>query len=206
MAQVIEIHGTHPQPRLVARVAESLSAGAVVILPTDSGYAFCCALEQKNAMERICRIRHLSPKHFFSLFCRNFAEVAHYARVDNLAFRLLKAHTPASVTFIFEATREVPRRLLQPSRRTIGIRISPHPVLTAVLEAMAQPLMTVSVVADEVDPYTQDPLMLAQQFGSQIDCLVDAGILGVNPTTVIDLTKEPPQIIRQGSYAFEGIR
>lgn len=202
MGQRVEIHATHPQPRTVAQVVAVLAAGGVVVLPTDSGYALCCALEQKSAMERICRIRQLDPKHFFSLFCRDFSEVAHYARVDNLAFRLLKTHTPAAVTFIFEATREVPRRLLQPSRRTIGIRISAHPVLAAVLAAFGEPLMTVSVVAEEADTYSLDPYELFEQLGKQIDLLVDVGTLAVTPTTVVDLTKEPPVVIRQGSYQF----
>lgn len=200
MSQIVTIHATHPQPRLIAQVVAVLTAGGVVILPTDSGYALCCALEQKNAMERICRLRNLDPKHFFSLFCRDFSEVAHYARVDNLAFRLLKANTPAPVTFILEATREVPRRLLQPTRRTIGIRISPHPVLGAILAAFAEPLMTVSVVAEELAEPTLNPQELFEQFGSRVDMLVDAGELAVTPTTVVDLTKEPPLVVRQGSY------
>lgn len=202
MTELIDIHPDDPQPRLVARVARILQAGGVVVLPTDGGYSLFCALGQKEAVERIRRIRELDKRHFFTLFCANFAEVAEYAKVNNQVFRFIKAHSPGPVTFILVATRIVPKRLLHPRRRTIGIRIPSNCIVRAVMEQLEQPLMSVSVEESREERPPRDAEAIYEELGTQLDAVVNGRIGGVDHITIINLTSGLPEVIRQGSYAI----
>lgn len=198
MAQHIVIHSQNPQSRLIKQVVSILHAGKIVILPTDSGYSLCCKIGEKDAVENIRRVRELDKNHYFTLFCRDFSEVAKYAKVDNLAFRFLKAHTPAAITFVLEATREVPKRLLHPKRRTIGIRIPDSRILEDILIELGDAVMSVSVDEFAEDWPLLDPEILLQRYNNQVDCVVDGGVLTMQHTTVVDLSGNHPEILRQG--------
>jgi tRNA threonylcarbamoyl adenosine modification protein (Sua5/YciO/YrdC/YwlC family) len=198
MSQYLQVHPVNPQPRLIARAAESLRSGGVIAYPTDSCYALGCRIGDKDAMERLRRIRDVDDRHHLTLMCRDLSEIAAYARVDNTQFRLLKASTPGSYTFILEATRELPRRLLHPKRKTIGLRIPEHPVALALLDAMQEPLLSTTLIlpGDEV-PLT-DGEAIRERLEHEVDAVLDAGSCGVVPTTVVDLTGKVPEVVRKG--------
>jgi len=205
MSQFFAIHPDNPQARLIRQAVDILAAGGVVVVPTDSSYAIVCHLDDKGAVERIQRIRQLDKKHNFTLICRDLSEIATYARVDNTAYRLLKAHTPGPYTFLLRATAEVPRRLQHPKRKTIGIRVPEHAVLQALLMEHNQPLMSTSLILPGCEFPETDADEIRAKLESQVDLIIDGGHCGIEPTTVVDLTAPAPEIVRQGRGASEGL-
>ena len=203
MSQYFEIHPEDPQPRLIHQAVQIIRKGGVAVLPTDSSYAIACHLDDKAAVERIRRIRALDKKHNFTLLCRDLSEIATYARVDNTAYRLLKAHTPGPYTFILRATATVPRRLQQAKRKTIGIRVPDHPVIMQLLGELEQPLMSVTLhLPGEEFPET-DAWEIREKLEHQVDLIVDGGHCGIEPTTVVDLVDPLPDVRRHGKGAAE---
>ncbi len=198
MSQYFEVHPDNPQPRLLKQAAQILHGGGVVAIPTDSSYALVCHLDDKAAAEALRRIRGVDDKHHLTLLCRDLSELASYARVDNRQYRLLKLGTPGPFTFILEATKEVPRRLSHPSRRTIGLRVPDHAVTQALLEQMGQPLIATTLIAPgEHDPLN-DPQEIRERFQKLLGAVVDAGACPMQPTTVVDLTGDTPALVRSG--------
>ena len=198
MAQHFEIHPDNPQPRLLKQAAQILQDGGIVAIPTDSSYALACRLDDKAAAESLRRLRGVDDKHHLTLLCRDLSELASYARVDNRQFRLLKLGTPGPYTFILEATKEVPRRLSHPSRRTIGLRVPAHAVTQALLEQFGQPLLATTLIPPGDSEPLNDPEVIRARVGRQLQAIVDAGACALEPTTVIDLTDEPPLLVRVG--------
>ena len=199
MAQFFAIHPENPQTRLIQQSTDVLSNGGVVALPTDSGYALGCALENKRGLDVIRQIRRLDDKHNFTLLCRDLSEISVYARIENQEYRLLKSHTPGAYTFILEATREVPRRLLHPKRKQIGIRIPDNRIALDLLENVGEPLMTSTLMLPGEDLPMTDPYEINDVLGHQLDLIIDGGFCGFEGTTVIDLTQEIPLVTRQGA-------
>ncbi len=198
MSQFFQIHPDNPQLRLIKQAAQIIHAGGIVALPTDSCYALVCHLDDKNAVEKLRRIRGMDEKHHLTLLCRDLSEIALYARVDNHQFRWLKAATPGPFTVILDATKEVPRRLSHPSRKTIGLRVPENRIAHALLEELAQPLLGATLIfPGDSDPLT-DPTEIRDRLERQIDLVIDGGACGVVPTTVIDLTTDEPVLVRQG--------
>jgi len=203
MSQYFEVHPDNPQLRLLKQAAQILDGGGIAAIPTDSSYALVCHLDDKAAAENLRRIRGVDDKHHLTLLCRDLSELASYARVDNKQYRLLKLGTPGPFTFILEATKEVPRRLSHPSRRTIGLRVPEHAVTQALLGVLGQPLIATTLIAPgETDPMN-DPHAIRDHFQKLIQAVVDAGACPMQPTTVIDLTGTEPTLIRQGRGAPE---
>jgi tRNA threonylcarbamoyl adenosine modification protein (Sua5/YciO/YrdC/YwlC family) len=198
MAQFFSIHPDNPQPRLIKQAAEMLRNGAVIVYPTDSGYAIGCHLDDKEAVARIRQIRGLEEKHLMTLVCRDLSELAHYARVDNAQFRLLKNNTPGSYTFILEATKEVPRRLQHPKRSTIGLRIPDHPVALALLEELGEPLLSSTLILPEEDQPLTDVAEIREHLEKLVELVIEGGTVGAESTTVIDLTGDVPVLVRRG--------
>jgi len=205
MSQYFEIHPQNPQPRLIKHSVDIIRDGGVVVLPTDSSYAIACHLDDRSAVERIRRIRDLDKKHNFTMVCRDLSEISTYARVDNSAYRLLKAKTPGAYTFILRATATVPRRLQHPKRKTIGIRVPDHPVVTALLMELAQPLMSSTLILPGNEFPETEAFDIRDKLESQVDLIIDAGHCGVEFTTVVDLTETVPQLIRHGKGSSEGL-
>jgi tRNA threonylcarbamoyl adenosine modification protein (Sua5/YciO/YrdC/YwlC family) len=203
MSQYFQIHPENPQKRLLRQAVDIVREGGVVVYPTDSSYAIGCLLDDKTAMERIQRIRQLNDKHNFTLVCRDLSEISHYAQVDNINYRLLKTLTPGAYTFILQATREVPRRLQNPKRKTIGIRIPDHVVTQAFLSELNQPLVSSTLILPHEDLPMTDPYQIRVYLEHQVDLIMDGGFCGHDPTTVIDLTGERPEILRQGKGAID---
>lgn len=207
MSQYFEIHPVTPQKRLVRTAVDMILDGAVIVYPTDSTYALGCRMGEKSAVERIRQIRQLDERHNFTLVCRDLSDIGTYAKVDNVAFRLLKAHTPGPYTFILPATGEVPRLLLHPKRKTIGIRVPDHPVALALAEELGEPLMSTTLLLPGQEiPYT-DAKDIREHIGKVVDLIVDGGPGGVEPSTVVDLTADVPHVLRQGKgdpSVFEG--
>jgi tRNA threonylcarbamoyl adenosine modification protein (Sua5/YciO/YrdC/YwlC family) len=202
MSQYFEVHPDNPQPRLIKQAAALLHGGGVCAVPTDSSYALVCHLDDKAAAEQLRRIRQVDDKHHLTLLCRDLSELASYARVDNRQYRLLKLGTPGPYTFILEATKEVPRRLSHPSRRTIGLRVPEHKVTQALLAELGQPLLATTLIAPgETDPLN-DPEEIRERFQKLLAAVVDAGACPMEPTTVIDLTDDEPRLVRQGRGAL----
>ena len=203
MSQYFAVHPTHPQPRLIAQAAAIVRAGGVIAYPTDSCYAIGCQIGNKDAMQRLRVIRQIDEKHHLTLMCRDLSEIATYAQVDNVQYRLLKKITPGSYTFILEASREVPRRLLHPRRKTIGLRVPEHAVASALLSALGEPLLSATLIL----PGDEQPLNDAQEIRARlehaIDLVVDGGSCGTDPTTMVDLTGAVPQLLRQGKGSVE---
>ncbi len=199
MAEFFAIHPDNPQPRLVERVIANIRQGGVCVLPTDSGYALACALENKHGVDTIRQIRRLDDKHNFTLLCRDLSEISTYARVENTTYRLLKAHTPGAYTFILEATREVPRRLLHPKRKQIGIRVPDNRIAQEILQSLGEPLMTSTLMLPGEPLPMTDPYEIHEILGHQVDVIIDGGFCGFEGTSVIDLTTDVPQVTRVGA-------
>jgi tRNA threonylcarbamoyl adenosine modification protein (Sua5/YciO/YrdC/YwlC family) len=198
MSQFFQIHPENPQLRLIKQAAQIIQSGGIVALPTDSCYALVCHLDDKQAVERLRRIRAVDDKHHLTLLCRDLSEISSYAKVDNRQYRMLKTATPGPYTFILEATKEVPRRLSHPSRKTIGLRVPENRIAHALLEELAQPLLcTTLILPDEYEPLT-DPEEIRQRLEKLVDLVIDGGACSLEPTTVIDLTEEQPLLLRQG--------
>jgi tRNA threonylcarbamoyl adenosine modification protein (Sua5/YciO/YrdC/YwlC family) len=207
MTQFFSVHPANPQPRLIRQAADMLHAGSVIVYPTDSCYALGCRLDDRDAVDRIRAIRALDAKHHFTLVCRDLSEVARYARIDNRQFRLLKSATPGSYTFILEATREVPRRLQHPKRKTVGLRIPEHPVAQALLDALNEAIVSTSLMLPGDELPLNDADDMRERLEGQVDLIVDSGACGLQMTTVVDLTGAAPQVVRagKGSLAVFGL-
>lgn len=199
MAQFFAIHPDNPQSRLIQQAADIVRAGGVVVLPTDSGYAIGCSLENKRGVDVIRQIRRLDDKHNFTLLCRDLSEIAEYARVENQQYRLLKSHTPGPYTFILEATREVPRRLLHPKRKQIGIRVPDNRITLDLLDNVGEPLMTSTLMLPGEELPMTDPYDINETLGHQLDLVIDGGFCGFEGTTVVDLTDDLPVVTRHGA-------
>ena len=198
MARIVNIHPESPQPRLLVQAAEFIREGAIVALPTDSCYALGCHLGDKDALERIRLIRQMDDRHHLTLIVRDLSEIATYARVDNAQYRLLKATTPGSYTFILEGSKELPRRVMHPKRKTIGLRIPEHPVTLALLEELGEPLLTTTLqLPGDEFPLTEG-WEIQDRLEDQLELILDAGPCGTEPTTVIDLTGTAPELVRAG--------
>ena len=198
MTQFFQIHPENPQARLIKQAAQIIHSGGIVALPTDSCYALVCHLDDKAAVEKLRRIRGIDEKHHLTLLCRDLSEIGAYARVDNKQFRFLKAATPGPFTVILEATREVPRRLSHPSRKTIGLRVPENAIAHALLEELGQPLLgTTLILAGEEEPLT-DAESIRERLEKLLDLIIDGGACSMEPTTVIDLTTDSPLLVRQG--------
>ncbi|MGB5256819.1 MAG: L-threonylcarbamoyladenylate synthase [Woeseiaceae bacterium] len=198
MAKLIEIHPTDPQPRRVKEVVEIIRSGGLIAYPTDSSYAFGCHIGDKKAIDRIHRIRRTDKKHNFTLVCADLTEISVYARVDNWAYRMIKSMTPGPYTFILQATREVPKRLQNPKRRTIGLRVPDHVLVHAILEELGEPIMSSTLLLPgDALPLT-DPLEIEERIGHQIEAVISCGPAGIEPTSVLDLSKDSVEILRVG--------
>jgi tRNA threonylcarbamoyl adenosine modification protein (Sua5/YciO/YrdC/YwlC family) len=198
VAKLIEIHPVDPQPRRIATIVETIRDGGLIAYPTDSSYAFGCHIGDKRAMDRIRRIRRTDKNHNFTLVCSDLSEISTYARVDNWAYRMLKAMTPGPYTFILPATREVPKRLQHPKRRTIGLRVPDHPLVRAVLEALGEPIMSSTLLLPGDDLPLTDAHEIEDRIGHEIDLIIDAGPTGIEPTSVIDLSEGTAKVLRVG--------
>jgi tRNA threonylcarbamoyl adenosine modification protein (Sua5/YciO/YrdC/YwlC family) len=198
MSQFFSIHPDNPNPRLIRQAAEVLRNGGVVVYPTDSCYALGCHLDDRDAVARIRQIRKLDEQHHLTLMCRDLSEISRYAKVDNVKFRLLKSNTPGSYTFILEATREVPKRLQHPKRSTIGIRIPDHPVALALLEELGEPISSSTLILPEQEGPLNDAGQIRDLLEKQVELVIDGGSVGVDFTTVIDLTGDVPVLLRRG--------
>lgn len=203
LSQYFEIHPGNPQTRLLARAAEIVAGGGLVVYPTDTTYALGCQIGNKSALERIRQIRRLDKHHHFTLACRDLSEIAAYARVTDASFRILKQLTPGPYTFLLPATREVPRRLVHPRKKTIGIRIPENPIALGLLDLLSEPMMTTTMqMPDEMTPMA-DPTMIRDRLEHAVDLIMDGGNSGIELTTVLDLTGAQPEVVRQGAGAFE---
>ena len=198
MAQFFEVHPDNPQPRFLRQAVQILHAGGVVAIPTDSSYALVCHLDDKAAADALRRVRGVDEKHHLTLLCRDLSELSTYAKVDNRQYRLLKTATPGPFTFILEATKEVPRRVSHPSRRTIGLRVPDHRVTLDLLELLGQPLLATTLIPPGEELPLNDAHEISERFDRQLQAIIDAGACPMQPTTVIDLSGDEPVLIRQG--------
>lgn len=199
MTQLFSVHPQNPQVRLLKQAAQLIEQGGLVAVPTDSSYAVVARLDDKAAAESLRRIRGLDERHHLTLICRDLAEIGQFARVDNKQYRLLKMATPGPWTFILEATRDVPRRVSHPSRKTIGIRVPDHAVTLALLECVGTVLMSTTLIPDGEDEPLNDPEQIRDRYNGQLAAVIDGGACPLKPTTVIDLSEETPVLVRQGA-------
>jgi tRNA threonylcarbamoyl adenosine modification protein (Sua5/YciO/YrdC/YwlC family) len=204
MARYFDIHPADPQPRMIAQIADIARAGGVIAYPTDSCYALGCQLGNTDGIARIRAIRHLDDRHHLTLVCQDFAQLGQFARVDNRVFRAIKAATPGSYTFILPATREVPRRLQHPGKKTVGIRIPRHAVTQALLAELGEPLVSSTLLLPGQDEPMTEGWQIADQLGHAVDAVIDSGDCGTEPTTVIDFSREEPEILRRGAGDTSG--
>ena len=198
MSQLFEVHPDNPQPRLLKQAAQILHDGGIAAIPTDSSYALVCHLDDKAAAENLRRIRGVDDKHHLTLLCRDLSELAAYARVDNKQYRLLKLATPGPFTFILQATKEVPRRVSHPQRRTIGLRVPDHRTTQELLAQFGQPLLATTLIAPGETEPMNEAHAIRERFQKVLQAVVDAGACPMQPTTVIDLSGEEPVLVRQG--------
>ena len=202
MSQLFEVHPKNPQPRLLKQAAAILHAGGIAAVPTDSSYALVCRLDDKVAAENLRRLRQVDDKHHLTLLCKDLSELSSYARVDNRQYRLLKLATPGPYTFILEATKEVPRRLSHPSRRTIGLRVPDHPITQQLLALFGEPLLATTLIAPGETEPMNDAREIRERFQKTLQAVVDAGACPMEPTTVIDFSGDEPVLVRQGRGAL----
>jgi tRNA threonylcarbamoyl adenosine modification protein (Sua5/YciO/YrdC/YwlC family) len=198
MENRLQVHPVNPQARLLARAAEALRAGEVIIYPTDSSYALGCAIGAKGALDRIRQIRRKEIDHDFTLVCRDLSEIATYARVDNAAYRMLKSLTPGPYTFILKATGEAPRRLQDPKRKSIGLRVPDNRIALALLAELGEPIMSSTLQLPEDDVPLTEPDEIEQRLGNRVDLILDGGACGLEPTTILDLSRGQVDIVRRG--------
>jgi tRNA threonylcarbamoyl adenosine modification protein (Sua5/YciO/YrdC/YwlC family) len=199
MARYLELHPDNPQPRRLDQIADALRDDALIAYPTDSGYALGCRIGNRDGRDRILRIRGLDDKHHFTLVCKDFSQLGHFVHVDNSAFRAIKAATPGPYTFILPATPEVPRRLLHPRKRTVGVRIPDHRVVHALLETFGEPLLTSTLILpDEEEPRTSG-WEIKEELDHQVDVVIEAGETPTEPTTVVDWSQGQPEILRRAA-------
>lgn len=199
MARAFEVHPTHPQPRVIAQVAALVQEDALLAYPTESGYALGARLDSPTGAERIRRIRHLDQRHHFTLVCADFAQLGQFVYLDNAAFRAIKAATPGPYTFILRATKEVPRRLAHPRKKTVGVRIPAHPVALALAHALGEPLLSSTLLLPGADQPLTEGWQVADELGSAVDVVLDAGVCGAVPTTVVDFSEGAPEVVRVGA-------
>lgn len=198
MSQFFQIHPENPQPRLIQQAADIVRGGGVIVYPTDSGYALGCQLQNKDAVERILRIRQLGSEHNFTLMCRDLSELSVYARVGNQAFRLIKNNTPGPYTFVLKATKEVPKRLMNPKRKTIGLRVPDNEICQVLLAEIGEPMMSTTLIFPNEEFAEPDPYEIRLRLEKQVDLVIDGGHLMEQPTTVVDLVDDEIDIIRVG--------
>jgi tRNA threonylcarbamoyl adenosine modification protein (Sua5/YciO/YrdC/YwlC family) len=198
MARKINIHPTHPQERVLKQAVELLRDDALLIYPTDSAYALCCRMNARDGQQRMHAVRRDEPRHYLTLMCQDLSSLASLARVENHAFRLLRQLTPGPFTFILQASKEIPRRMLDPKRRTIGLRIPEHPVAQGLIELLGEPILSATLTDPGLEVPLGDPEDLFDRYGHQVDLMLDAGACGTEPTTVIDLTGAEPVLVRRG--------
>ena len=198
MSQYFEIHSQNPQSRLIKRPAEILLKGGIIIYPTDSSYALGCRIDNKEGLERIRRIRRLGEDHNFTLICRDISEISTFAKINNEAFRLIKSMTPGPFTFILEATKETPKRLQHSKNKTVGIRLPDDPITEAIVLEIGEPLFSTTLILPDHETAMSDPLEIRERLQKEADLVIDAGMIIYEPTTIINLTGEHPEITRQG--------
>ena len=198
MSQFYQIHPDNPQARLIRHAADIIRQGGVVVYPTDSAYALGCHIGDKNALDRIRRIRKLDDRHNFTLVCRDLSEIATYAKVDNTVYRLLRQATPGPYTFILKATSEVPKRLMHAKRKTVGLRVPDNRIAAALLEDLGEPLMSVSLIMPGDELPLMDPYDIRETLEQEVDLVIDGGYCGLEPSTVVDLVDETPLVLRAG--------
>lgn len=198
MSQFFQIHPENPQKRLITQAVDIIRKGGVIVYPTDSGYALGCHIGDKQALDVIRRIRRLDDKHNFTLVCKDLSELSTYSRVDNQMYRVLKTATPGPYTFILKATAEVPRRLMHPKRRTVGLRVPDNAIALALLEELGEPIMSVTLILPGEDFPETDPYDIRQALERDVDLIIDGGYCGLEPTTVVDISDDVPVLIRQG--------
>ncbi|ATU44682.1 threonylcarbamoyl-AMP synthase [Acinetobacter junii] len=194
----LHIHPENPQARLITQAVDRIRAGDVVVYPTDAAYAIGCQIGNKNAMERIAQIRGLGPKHQYAIMCCDLSDIATYAKVDNAMYRLLKNNTPAVTTFILPATSEVPKRLMHPKKKTIGLRIPSNPIAQALLKELGEPLLTSTLILPDQTEPLDDPYDIENQLSKRIDVFIDGGFGTLSTTSIVDLSGENPEIVRRG--------
>ncbi|TDF42406.1 threonylcarbamoyl-AMP synthase [Alteromonadaceae bacterium M269] len=199
MSQFFYIHPDTPQTRLIRQACEIIRQGDVVVYPTDSGYAIGCQMDNKNALEQICRIRDIGKDHNFTLMCKDMSEISNYARVDNQVFRQIKNNTPGPYTFILKATKEVPKRLMNPKRKTIGIRVPGNVIAHALLQEFGEPLMSTTLMLPGEDVAESDPDEIRDKLEKQVGLIIHGGYIGEQPTTVVDMSEGESVIIREGN-------
>lgn len=199
MAKYVDVHPVDPQPRAIRQVADLVRAGGLIAYPTDSCYALGCSLDNREGRDRIVRIRRLDDAHHFTVVCRDFAQLGQFAHLDNVVFRAVKAATPGSYTFILPATREVPRRLQHPKKKTIGVRIPQHRVAQALLAELGEPLLSSTLLLPGNDEPMTDGWAIKDSLDNELDAVVDSGECGLEPTTVVDFSEDAPEVVRVGA-------
>lgn len=204
--QTLYIHPDNPQPRLIQQVVDAIQQDKLVIYPTDTSYAFACKIGSKNALTRLKQIRQLDDKHQFTLLCRDLSEIATYATVDNQQYKILKANTPNPITFILVGTKDLPKKLAHPKKKTIGIRVPSNPISQAILEANEEPILTSTLSLPNHEGILDDPFEIEELLDSQVDLLVNAGIKTTMETTIIDLSTNEPSLIREGAIDSDNIK